>query len=56
MLHFRAYFAWKDLEMDKNCKLQWIYQNLGVEMTVPNSTLHYENLPELNPTLSPTPL
>ena len=22
-------------------------QNLGVEITAPNSTLHYENLPEL---------
>ena len=46
MLRFRAYFAWKDLEWDKNCKLLHIYiselQNLGVEMTAPNSTLHYD--------------
>ena len=49
MLHFRAYFAWKDLERDKNCKLLHIseLQNLGVDITAPNSTLHYENLPEL---------
>ena len=25
------------------------FQNLGVEIIAPNSTLHYENLPELPP-------
>ena len=25
------------------------FQNLGVEITAPNSALHYENLPELPP-------
>ena len=57
MLLFRAHFARKDLERNKNClKTSLKFKvatyisellNLGMEIKTPNSTLHYENFPEL---------